>query len=243
MEPPSILIYLLTIDVLGTILAILARGWNLVKREEILAGLEKSVIGGKKDEAIKEAKAALEAGVKALDAIDHGLIKGMTIVGDKYAVHELYLPQVLLAADAMYGALDVLLPHIPKEDVKKRVGVVIGVVEGDVHDIGKNLVKTMFTAGGMSVTDLGRDVPIENFVNNVKEKEANVVAMSTLMTPTMDGMKLCVDGLIESGMRMKVKVIIGGAPTSQEFADDIGADLHGINAQEAVSKVKAVLLT
>ncbi|MDD1771155.1 MAG: cobalamin-dependent protein [Methanomassiliicoccales archaeon] len=212
-----------------------------MKREEILAGLEKSVVGGKKDEAIKEAKAALESGVKALDAIDHGLIKGMTIVGDKYAVHELYLPQVLLAADAMYGALDVLLPHIPKEDVAKRVGVVIGVVEGDVHDIGKNLVKTMLTAAGMSVTDLGRDVPIENFVNNTKEKDANVVAMSTLMTPTMDGMKLCVDGLIEAGLRMKVKIIIGGAPTSQEFADDIGADLHGINAQEAVNKLKAVL--
>jgi corrinoid protein of di/trimethylamine methyltransferase len=216
-------------------------GGNELKREEILAGLEKSVVGGKKDEAIRDAKAALDSGVKALDAIDHGLIKGMTIVGDKYAVHELYLPQVLLAADAMYGALDVLLPHIPKEEAKKRVGVVIGVVEGDVHDIGKNLVKTMLTAAGMSVTDLGRDVPIENFVINTKEKDANVVAMSTLMTPTMDGMKQCVDGLIESGMRMKVKIIIGGAPTSQEFADDIGADLHGINAQEAVNKLKAVL--
>jgi len=212
-----------------------------LKREEILAGLEKSVVGGKKDEAIKDAKAALDSGIKALDAIDHGLIKGMTIVGDKYAVHELYLPQVLLAADAMYGALDVLLPHIPKEEAAKRVGVVIGVVEGDVHDIGKNLVKTMLTAAGMSVTDLGRDVPIENFVNSTKEKDANVVAMSTLMTPTMDGMKLCVDGLIEAGLRMKVKIIIGGAPTSQEFADDIGADLHGINAQEAVNKLKAVL--
>jgi len=210
-------------------------------REQILAGLEKAVVSGNKPEAIKEAHTALNTGVKALDAIDHGLIKGMTIVGDKYAAHELYLPQVLLAADAMYGALDVLLPHIPREDAKKRVNVVIGVVEGDVHDIGKNLVKTMMTAGGMNVTDLGRDVPIENFINNVKEKDGHVVAMSTLMTPTMDGMKLCVDGLIEAGLRMKVKIIIGGAPTSQEFADDIGADLHGINAQEAVNKLKAVL--
>jgi corrinoid protein of di/trimethylamine methyltransferase len=216
-------------------------GVDLVTREQILAGLEKAVVSGKKAEAIKEASASLAAGVKALDAIDHGLIKGMTIVGDKYAAHELYLPQVLLAADAMYGALDVLLPHIPKEDAKKRLNVVIGVVEGDVHDIGKNLVKTMMTAGGMSVFDLGRDVPIENFVINAKEKDASVVAMSTLMTPTMDGMKLCVDGLIESGLRMKVKIIIGGAPTSKEFADDIGADLHGINAQEAVAKLKAVL--
>ena len=206
-------------------------------REQILAGLEKAVVAGNKPEAVKEANAALSSGVKALDAIDHGLIKGMTIVGDKYAAHELYLPQVLLAADAMYGALDVLLPHIPKEDVKKRVGV----VEGDVHDIGKNLVKTMMTAGGLSVTDLGRDVPIENFVINVKEKDAHIVAMSTLMTPTMDGMKRAVDGLIEAGLRMKVKIIIGGAPTSQEFAEDIGADMWGMNAQDAMNKLKKVI--
>ena len=212
-----------------------------MKREEILAGLEKAVVAGKKDESIRHAKEALDGGVRALDAIDHGLVKGMTIVGDKYAAHEMFLPQVLLAADAMYGALDVLLPHIPKEESAKRVNVVIGVVEGDVHDIGKNLVKTMFTAGGMTVFDLGRDVPIENFIVNTKEKAANVVAMSTLMTPTMDGMKQCVDGLIEAGLRMQVKIIIGGAPTSKEFADDIGADLHGISAQDAVAKVKGAL--
>ena len=199
------------------------------------------MVAGKKDESIRHAKEALDGGVRALDAIDHGLVKGMTIVGDKYAAHEMFLPQVLLAADAMYGALDVLLPHIPKEESAKRVNVVIGVVEGDVHDIGKNLVKTMFTAGGMTVFDLGRDVPIENFIINTKEKAANVVAMSTLMTPTMDGMKQCVDGLIEAGLRMQVKIIIGGAPTSKEFADDIGADLHGISAQDAVAKVKGAL--
>jgi corrinoid protein of di/trimethylamine methyltransferase len=212
-----------------------------LKREEILAGLEKAVVGGKKEEAVKNARSALDNGVKALDAIDNGLIKGMMIVGDKYAVHEFFLPQVLLAADSMYAALDILLPHIPREAAAKRVGVVIGVIEGDVHDIGKNLVKTMLTAGGMDVHDLGRDVPIENFINQTKEKDAHVVAMSTLMTPTMDGMKQVVDGLVEAGLRMKVKVIIGGAPTSKEFADDIGADLHGINAQEAVNKLKGVV--
>jgi dimethylamine corrinoid protein len=212
-----------------------------LKREEILAGLEKAVVGGKKDEAVKEAHAALDSGVKALDAIDNGLIKGMMIVGDKYAVHEFFLPQVLLAADSMYAALDVLLPHIPREAAAKRVGVVIGVVEGDVHDIGKNLVKTMMTAAGMDVHDLGRDVPIETFINQTKSTNAHVVAMSTLMTPTMDGMKMVVDGLVEAGLRMKVKVIIGGAPTSKEFADDIGADFHGINAQEALAKLKGVI--
>jgi len=207
----------------------------------ILDGLEKAVISGNKNDAVKYAKDALAAGVKALDAIDNGLVKGMTIVGDKYAKHEYFLPQVLLAANAMYGGLDILLPHIPKADAAKKVVGVIGVVEGDVHDIGKNIVKTMLTAAGLDMHDFGKDVPIENFVNSVKNQKANLIAMSTLMTPTMDGMKAVVDGLIENGDRMKVKIIIGGAPTSQAFADDIGADMHAINAQEAVKKVKEVL--
>jgi corrinoid protein of di/trimethylamine methyltransferase len=220
------------------IIACLAVWEDCMTREEILKGLEKAVLTGHKEAAIKDAHAALKAGMSALDAIDNGLIKGMTIVGDKYAARELYLPQVLLAATAMYGALDVLTPHIPVETTKKRIGVTIGVMEGDVHDIGKNIVKTMITASGFSVTDLGRDVPIGKFVTTTKEENAGVVAMSTLMTPTMDGMKQVIDGLIESGIRSKVKTIIGGSPTSVEFARDIGADLHGANAQEAVAKLK-----
>jgi corrinoid protein of di/trimethylamine methyltransferase len=212
-----------------------------MRKEEILAGLEKAVVAGKKQEAIQHANEAMAAGVKALDAIDHGLIKGMNIVGDKYGAHEFYLPQVLLAADAMYGALDVLLPHIPKADADKRIGVILGVVEGDVHDIGKNIVKTMFTAAGYDVHDLGRDVPPETFVAKVKETKSQVLAMSTLMTPTMDGMKAVMDGLVEAGLRMNVKTIIGGAPTSKEFADDIGADFWAGNAQDAVVKVKGAL--
>jgi len=209
--------------------------------QEILAAMEKAVIVGNKADAARLAKEALDGGVKALDAIDQGLVKGMSIVGDKYAKHEFFLPQVLLAANAMYGGLDILLPFIPKEDAGKKMVGVIGVVEGDVHDIGKNIVKTMLTAAGLDMHDYGRDVPIENFVNSVKNEKANLIAMSTLMTPTMDGMKAVVDGLIEGGDRMKVKIIIGGAPTSQPFADDIGADMHAINAQEAVKKVKGVM--
>ncbi len=212
-----------------------------MQAQDILAGLEKAVITGNKADSIKFAKESLDAGVKALDAIDKGLVKGMTIVGDKYAKHEYFLPQVLLAANALYGGLDILLPHIPKEDASKKVIGVIGVVEGDVHDIGKNIVKTMLTAAGLDMHDFGKDVPTENFVNAVKNEKASLIAMSTLMTPTMDGMKAVVDGLIENGDRMKVKIIIGGAPTSQPFADDIGADWHAINAQEAVKKVKGAM--
>lgn len=211
---------------------------DLMTKEEILLNLETGVINGDKDLCVSSAKSALSDGMGALKAINEGLIKGMTIVGDKYAAHEIYLPQVLIAADAMYGALDILIPAIPVESTSERKGVVIGVIEGDVHDIGKNIVKAMLTAGGYDVKDLGRDVPIENFVDSAEEKKAKVVAMSTLMTPTMDGMKLVIDGLIESGYRASVTSIIGGAPTSQEFAEDIGADLHAINAQEAVAKLK-----
>jgi methanogenic corrinoid protein MtbC1 len=141
----------------------------------------------------------------------------------------------------MYGALDILLPHIPKEAAAKRVEMVIGVVEGDVHDIGKNIVKTMFTAAGFNVHDVGRDVPADTFVSTARSNNAQVLAMSTLMTPTMDSMKATVDAMVEEGLRAKLKIIIGGAPTSQEFADEIGADMHAVNAQEAVAKVKAAI--
>jgi len=213
----------------------------MANREQLLAGLEQAVVNGKKAEATKIANEVIHGGVKALDAIDTGLIKGMMVVGEKYAAHQIFLPQVLLAADAMYGALDILLPPIPKEAAAKRMDMVIGVVEGDVHDIGKNIVKTMFTAAGFNVHDLGRDVPADSFVSSTRSNNAQVVAMSTLMTPTMDSMKATVDALVEEGLRMKVKIIIGGAPTSKEFADEIGADLHAVNAQEAVAKVKAAM--
>ena len=210
-------------------------------KDQLLAGLEHAVVNGKKADAAKIANEVISSGVKPLDAIDAGLIKGMMVVGEKYAAHTIFLPQVLLAADAMYGALDILLPHIPKEAAAKRIEMVIGVVEGDVHDIGKNIVKTMFTAAGFNVHDVGRDVPADNFVSAARSNGAQVLAMSTLMTPTMDSMKAAVDAMVEEGLRSKLKIIIGGAPTSQEFADEIGADMHAVNAQDAVAKVKAAI--
>ena len=141
----------------------------------------------------------------------------------------------------MYGAMDVLLPHIPKAEADKRIGMVIGVVEGDVHDIGKSIVKTMCSAAGFDVHDLGRVVPPETFVAKTKETKSHVVAMRTLMTPTKDGMKAVMDGLVEAGVRMNVKTIIGGAPTSKEFAYDIGADFWAGIAQDAVVKIKGAL--
>ena len=193
---------------------------------------------GKKDASVKFAQQVIKEGLDPLDAIDNSLIKGMTIVGEKYAAHQVFLPQVLLAADAMYGALDILLPLIPKEEPSKKETVVIGVVEGDVHDIGKNIVKAMLTAAGFKVHDLGKDVSDEDFVKAIKRHHPNYLAMSTLMTPTMDSMKATVDAVVEAGLVGDFKMIIGGAPTSQEFADEIGADLYAANAQEAVRKLK-----
>ena len=203
-----------------------------------MKGLEHAVITGRKDESVKHAHQAISDGINPIDAIDLGLIKGMMVVGDRYAEHQFFLPQVLLAADAMYAALDVLLPHIPKEAASKRVRVIIGVVEGDVHDIGKNIVKTMLTASGFYVNDLGKDVSDDVFVHEARRYNANIVALSTLMTPTMDSMKATVDALVEDGVRKSIKIIIGGAPTSPEFADEIGADLYAVNAQDAVVKLK-----
>lgn len=214
-------------------------------REELLDKLANAVVGGKVDLAKEGAQEVLAAGndvITALDAINDGLVKGMSIVGDKYAAHQVYLPQVLMSAHTMYGGLDILLPAIPKSEVANRKKCLIAVVEGDVHDIGKNIVKTMITASGFDVNDLGKDVPSQKIVETAEADQTNVVAMSTLMTPTMDGMKATIDGLVESGYRSKCKVIIGGAPTSPSFAETIGADYRGGNAQDAANYLKEVLL-
>ena len=199
-----------------------------------------AVVAGKPDLAKEGAKEALAAKVDALDAINNGLVKGMSIVGDKYAARQVYLPQVLMSAHSMYAGLDLLLPAIPKAAVASMKRCATAVVEGDVHDIGKNIVKTMLTAGGFDVTDLGKDVPTQKIVDFAKEKKLDALALSTLMTPTMDGMKAVVDALVENGYRKNVKVCIGGAPTSPAFAKEIGADHRDANAQDCAAWLKEV---
>ena len=209
-----------------------------MSKEAILNKLSDAVVNGKPDLAKEGAKAALDAKVNPLDAINEGLVKGMSIIGDKYAARQVFLPHVLMSAHTMYAGLDILLPEIPKAEMASMKKCVIAVVEGDVHDIGKNIVKTMLTAGGFDVTDLGKDVPTEKIVDTAKSGKMDVVALSTLMTPTMDGMKAVVDALVENGYRKSVKVHIGGAPTSPEFAKEIGADHRDSNAQDCVASLK-----
>ena len=212
-----------------------------MSNEEILKKLSDAVVGGKVNDSKAAAQEALDAGMPALDAINDGLVAGMSIVGDKYAAHQVYLPQVLMSAHTMYAGLDILLPAIPKAAMDKMLRAATCVVEGDVHDIGKNIVKTMLTAGGFDVVDLGKDTPIETIIDSVEKEKLNVLCMSTLMTPTMDGMKAAIDGLVENGNRSKVKICIGGPPTSPAFAEEIGADHRDNNAQDCVGWLKGVL--
>lgn len=209
-----------------------------MSNEEILNKLSDAVVGGKIELAKEGATEALKAGMAALVAINEGLVKGMAVVGDRYAAHQVYLPQVLMSAHTMYAGLDILLPAIPKAEAAERKKAITCVMEGDVHDIGKNIVKTMLTASGFEVIDLGKDVPVDTIVETSEKEAVSVTCLSTLMTPTMDGMKDVVDGLKESGYRGKMKICIGGPPTSPAFAEEIGADHRDNNAQDCVGWLK-----
>ncbi len=162
----------------------------------------------------------------------------MDRVGQLYEEQEYFLPEVLTCSDTLNIGLDILKPHISTEISDNPIKVVIGVVEGDTHDIGKNLVKIMTESAGIEVYDLGRDVPLKNFITVAEEVKANFICMSTLMTTTMMGMKTVIDMLKEYNIRDKYKVMIGGGPISQRFADEIGADAYTVDANEAVKRIK-----
>lgn len=210
----------------------------MTTKTEVLEKLSNAILTYKRNDAIVAANEALEIGVNPIDAINDGLVKGMSIIGEKYGAHEIYLPQVLTAASAMYGGLDVLLPKIPKADLKDSKTCITCVVEGDVHDIGKNIVKTMLTAGGFMVNDIGKDISPEDIAKAVESSKVNVLAMSTLMTPTMDNMKKTIDIMKENGSRGNCTITIGGPPTSPSFAKEIGADHRDANAQNCVGWLK-----
>ena len=209
-----------------------------MSKEEIFEELANAVVNCKADLSKAAAEKVLAEGINPVEAINEGLVKGMNVIGDKYAAHQIYLPQVLVAAHAMYAGLDLLLPAIPKEDLADAKKAATAVVEGDVHDIGKNIVKTMLTAGGYIVNDLGKDVAPSKIAETVKAEGIDILCMSTLMTPTMDNMKNTIDLLKEQGTRGNCTVTIGGPPTSPSFAEEIGADHRDNNAQDCVNWLK-----
>lgn len=214
----------------------------MATKEELIARLAECVLEMEDEEVVDVANEYIEAGYEAYDGIMEGLVAGMNKASDLYDAEEYFVTDVLLCSDAMYAGLDVLRPHLPAVentgDVKKAV---IGVVEGDTHDIGKNLVKIMMDTAGFEMHDLGRDVPLAQFVDKAEEVGADIIAMSTLMTTTMPGMREVVSMLEERGIRSKYKVMVGGSPISQKFCDEIGADIYTSNAVEAVKAAKAAV--
>ena len=176
-------------------------------------------------------------GAEAGHIIDDGLRRGLYRAGRLFEKGRYFIPELLLCCDAFYAGLEVLKPYLPQKPSKSRMRIVIGVVEHDVHDIGKNLVKTMLECAGHEVIDLGRDVPAQTFVRKAVEVEANVIALSTLMTSTMSGMKEVVDLLCREGARHRFKVIVGGSPVTESYAREIGADGYAPDAMGAVREV------
>ena len=194
------------------------------------------------DELIEQlCNKSLELSIPAEKTIAKGLSLGMNRVGQLFEEEEYFIPEVLACSDTLNIGIDILKPYIKEEHTKTPVKVIIGVVEGDTHDIGKNLVKIMIESAGIEVYDLGRDVPLEKFVDTAEEINADFICMSTLMTTTMMGMKSVIDMLKCRNIRDKYKVMIGGGPVSQRFADEIGADAYTADANEAVKKIKMML--
>ena len=186
-------------------------------------------------------KSEIEAGTDSLSILDDGLISAMDEVGKRFSDGELFLPEMLMAAQAMKAGLEVLKPHLSNFDLLYKGTVVIGTVKGDLHDIGKNLVAMMMEGAGFKIVDLGVDISVEKFISAVKENQADMLALSALLTTTMPAMKDIIDALEEEGMRDGVKVIIGGAPVTQDFSRSIGADGYSPNAPGAVDLAKSLL--
>ena len=211
------------------------------KKQELLQQLEDCVLEMEDDTAAAVAQEYVAAGYSAYEGIMDGLYRGMEKAGQLYEEGEYFIPEIIGCSDAMYAGMEVLRPHINLDQTDKKAAIVIGVVEGDTHDIGKNVVKTMLEATGYDVYDLGKDVSAQAFVEKAKEVQAKIIGLSTLMATTMDRMKAVIDLLEQSGIRDQVKVMIGGGPVSQKYADEIGADYYTSNAAEAAEKVKEIL--
>ncbi len=205
--------------------------------EKIAAEVEK----GEEEETAKLTGEAIAGKLGPKEILDGGLVAGMRVVGVKFKAHEIFLPDVLLAAKAMYAGLDLVQPLLEGEGGANQGTVVIGSVKGDLHDIGKNLVGIMLRGAGYGVIDLGADVSPEKLVDTAKEKGAKVIGLSALLTTTMTMMKQVADLLVERGMRDEVKLIIGGAPVTAEYATEIGADGYGFDAMKAVDLVNELI--
>jgi 5-methyltetrahydrofolate--homocysteine methyltransferase len=208
---------------------------------ELLQRLSEELQKGNYQEVPQLVKEALRANIPPSRILSDGLVAGMDIVGEKFRRDELFMPEVLISAKAMQAGMDVLRPKLIESGVKLAGKVVIGTVKGDLHDIGKNLVGMLLEGAGFQVIDLGIDIPSEKFVEAVKAHQPQIVGLSALLTTTMPKMKEVVESLTESGMRNRVKVIVGGAPVTEKFANDIKVDGYAPDAASAVEKVRKLI--
>ena len=203
--------------------------------------ISETLIKGDEAALIRLVQGALAEGAKPVEILNRGLIEGMNVVGEKMENGDIFIPEVLLSAKCMAAGVNILRPLLGADEMNLAGRVVIGTVKGDLHDIGKSLVRLMLESVGFEIIDLGVDVAPEKFVQAVKEKKANLVAMSALLTTTMPIMRLTIEAIKESGLRDRVKVMVGGAPVTSKFAKDIGADGYAPDAGSATKLAKTLL--
>jgi 5-methyltetrahydrofolate--homocysteine methyltransferase len=208
---------------------------------EILKEVANAVISGDRKGIQELVEKALNEGISPEDIINKGLLSGMSVIGERFKKNEIFVPEVLVSARAMQKGMEILKPLIAKSSGIIKGKIVIGTVKGDLHDIGKNLVAMMLEGAGYQIIDLGIDVPPERFVQAIKENRPDVVGMSALLTTTMPQMKVTIDVIEKEGLRDKVKIIVGGAPVTEEFAKEIGADGYAEDAYSAVELVNRLL--
>jgi len=211
--------------------------------EADFAAMRQSIIDGAAETSSILAKQALEQGLHPLEIIDNGFVPGMSEVGEQFAKHQMFLPDMLAAAEAMKAAMSVLDPELKRQGAERPSAgtVVLGTTKGDIHEIGKTLVATLLTANGFKVHDLGVDVASDQFAASARELNADVVGVSALLTTTMRGQKSVVEALERAGLRSTVKIIVGGAPVTQRWAQEIGADGYAKDAMSAVALVRNLL--
>jgi 5-methyltetrahydrofolate--homocysteine methyltransferase len=183
----------------------------------------------------------LDAGVSPSKILNDGLVAGMDVVGEKFRKDELFIPEVLIAARAMHAGMEILRPKLVETGAKLAGKIILGTVKGDLHDIGKNLVEMFLEGGGFQVIDAGIDVPTEKFVEMVRSNKPNILGLSALLTTTLPKMKEVIESLIKAGVRNSVKVIVGGAPVTEKFAKEIGADGYAPDGASAVERVRQLI--
>lgn len=214
-----------------------------MSKEELLAKMEKAIVEGDKEEAVALAKEAIKENVDFNEVIEKGYVQGIQKVGDLWEKGEYFLPELISSAECMKAAMDILQPELEKAQITRKSSgkVVIGSVEGDIHDIGKNLVASMLSANGFEVIDLGADVKLEQFIEKAESENADFICLSALLTTTMVGQRRIIEILKEKNLSERFKVMVGGAPVNQKWADDIGANGYAENAMRAVKVAKNLI--